>query len=91
MNTHSKDDGVLAAIVESFEEQILPRVSDLKNKVDQGEELDDMDIGFLERVFAETNEALPLLERHPEYQHLAANITNLYHEIMTKALENEKK
>ena len=52
MNTNSNDDGVLAAIVESFEEQILPRVSDLKNKVDQGEELDDMDIGFLERVFA---------------------------------------
>ena len=91
MEYESNDAGVISVIIERLEEQQLPRALDLKDKVDQGGLLDDMDIGFLERVFAETNEAMPLLERHPEYQLLAAKVTNLYHEVMTKALVNEKK
>lgn len=91
MNSESQDAGVIAAIVERLEEQRLPRALDLKAKVDQGGLLDDMDIGFLEHVFADTNKLKPLLERHPEYQDLAARMMNLYLEITTKALENEQK
>lgn len=87
----SKDAGVLAVIVARMEQQRLPRAIDLKAKVEQGSVLDDLDIEFLEQVFADCNELKPLLERHPEYQDLAARMMALYREITTKALANENK
>jgi hypothetical protein len=87
----TKDAGVLAVIVARMEQQRLPRAIDLKAKVEQGGVLDDLDIEFLEQVFADSNELKPLLERHPEYQDLAARMMALYREITTKALENENK
>ncbi|MBL8415587.1 MAG: hypothetical protein JNM42_14200, partial [Propionivibrio sp.] len=84
----TKDAGVLAVIVARMEQQRLPRAIDLKAKVDHGGVLDDLDIEFLEGVFADSNELKPLLVRHPEYQDLAARMMALYREITTKALEN---
>ena len=91
MNNESQDDGVIAVLVERMNEQRLPRALDLKVKVDQGALLDDRDIDFLERVFADCDEMKPLLERHPEYQDLAARMMSLYHAITAKALESEQK
>ena len=87
----TKDAGVLAVIVARMEQQRLPRAIDLKAKVNAGAVLDDLDIEFLEGVFADSNELKPLLERHPEYQDLAARMMALYRDITTKALENENK
>jgi len=87
----TKDAGVLAVIVARMEQQRLPRAIDLKAKVDQGGVLDDLDIEFLEQVFADSNELKPLLARHPEYQDLAARMMALYRDITTKALANENK
>ena len=87
----TKDAGVLAVIVARMEQQRLPRAIDLKAKVDQGGVLDDLDIEFLEQVFADSNELKPLLVRHPEYHDLAARMMALYREITTKALDNENK
>lgn len=87
----TKDAGVLAVIVTRMEQQRLPRAIDLKAKVEQGGVLDDLDIEFLEGVFADSSELKPLLARHPEYQDLAARMMALYREITTKALENENK
>jgi hypothetical protein len=87
----TKDAGVLAVIVARMEQQRLPRAIDLKAKVEQGGVLDDLDIEFLEGVFADSSELKPLLARHPEYQDLAARMMALYREITTKALANENK
>ena len=87
----TKDAGVLAVIVTRMEQQRLPRAIDLKAKVEQGGVLDDLDIEFLEGVFADSSELKPLLARHPEYQDLAARMMALYRENTTKALENENK
>ena len=86
----AKDAGLLAVIVERMQEQRLPRALDLKAKVDQGGFLEDLDIEFLDKVFADTSELKPLLARHPEYNDLAARKMGLYREITTKALENEQ-
>lgn len=86
----SMDEGVLAVIVERMEEQRYPRALELKEKVDRGETLDDFDIDFLERVFDDCTSLKPLLDRHPEYQDLAARMMNLYHAITTQALANEQ-
>ena len=89
MVNETDDAGVAAAIIERMETQRLPRALELKAKVDKGDVLDDFDIDFLDRVFADTNELRPLLARHPEYQELAARVINLYHDITAKALANE--
>jgi len=89
MENEAEDHGVLAVIIERIEEQDLPRALDLKDKLDQGGVLDDMDIGFLERVLTNVGELKPLLDRHPEHQALAARLMDLYHAITSQALKNE--
>jgi len=86
----SMDEGVLTVIVERMQEQRFPRALEVKAKVDAGETLDDFDIDFLEKVFEDCNSLKPLLDRHPEYQDIAARMMNLYHAITTKALANEQ-
>ena len=90
MTESSKDQEVIAALLERMKTQRLPRARDLKAKVDRGELLDEHDVGFLTQVIEDSHAARTLLARHPEYQELAANMINLYNEITTKALENEK-
>jgi hypothetical protein len=86
----SQDAGLIAVLMERFEKQRLPRALSLKEKVERGELLDDFDLSFLEEVFADANTIKPLLERHPDYQPLAARMLSLYKEITDKAMENEK-
>jgi ATP-dependent helicase/DNAse subunit B len=91
MTEKSEDAGVIAVLVQRFEGERLPRALDLKEKVDQGETLNDIDIAFLEQVLEDANKLGPLLERHDEYHKLVAQATSLYKEITDKALENEKR
>jgi hypothetical protein len=85
-----KEAGIIQALAERMEKQRLPMALALKAKVDQGGLLDDMDIAFLEEVFANTAKLKPLLDAHPEWQDLAARMLGLYGEITAKALENEQ-
>jgi len=90
MTETSIDAGVIAVLMQRFENERLPRAFDLKEKVDQGATLNDNDIAFLEQVFEDANNIGPLLDRHHEFQKLAAQAIGLYKEITDKALENEK-
>jgi hypothetical protein len=90
MTDTSKDAGVIQVLAERMEHQRLPRALDLKKKVEQGEILNDLDIQFLEEVFQDAKQIRPLIDRHPEWQELAAKLVHLYKEITQKALENEK-
>lgn len=90
MSQESDDRGLAAVVLERLEKERLPRAIDLKEKVDGGARLDDMDIAFLERVFADTEDLRPMVARHPEYQELAARLIGLYEHITAKALANEK-
>lgn len=90
MKQESDDLGMETVLLERLEKEGLPRAIDLKAKVDAGERLDDMDIAFLERVFARVKENRPFLAAHPQYGELAARLVDLYEQITSKALENEK-
>ena len=90
MNESDKETGVITALLQRLEQQRLPAILAMKNKVDRGERLEDQDIEFLKQIFADANKIKPMIDKHPEYQDLAVQLISLYNEITTKALENEK-
>jgi len=89
MVDESKDAGIIQVLAERLETQRLPRALSIKEKVDRGEPLIDLDIDFLGELFQDAQQIQPLLDRHPEWQSLAAQVIHLYKEITDKALENE--
>ena len=90
MNHQSDELGFATVLLERLERERLPRAIDLQAKVDAGGRLDDMDIAFLDRVFADLEDAKPILARFPDYHELAARVVDLYEHITARALENEK-
>jgi len=90
MNEPSEEDGVIMALIERFEKQRLPRLEAIREKVDRGELLSDVDIEFLDTVIHDSQQSKHLIDRHPEWQTFCANVVHLYETITEKALENEK-
>ena len=90
MTESMKDTGVTQALIERFETQRLPRALTLKAKVDRGELLSDMDLGFLKQVFDDAQHIHTFVHKHPEWQSLVARAIALYKEISDKALANEQ-
>ncbi len=90
MTEISKDTGIITVLLQRFEHERLPMALGLKEKVDQGETLNDFDIAFLEEIFEDAKRLKPLLERHHEYEGLVSQAIHLYMTITEKALENEK-
>jgi len=90
MEQSEKDAGTIAALMIRFKKTRLPRAERLLEKVNGGEKLSDGDISFLKRVYADTRLDQSLFKRHPEYHELIAAFMDLYTEIITKGLENEK-
>lgn len=90
MDQSEKDLGVITTLLERLEKERLPRALALREEVAGGAKLGDMDIEFLERVLGDAQLIKPYLERHPEYQPLAAKVLDLYREITELALKNEE-
>ena len=89
MNDPTADIGVIEVLLERLEKQRLPRLLAIKERVDAGTPLDDVDIEFLESSLKDGRKIIPLLDRHPEYQELSAKVMSLYKEIMDKAMQIE--
>ncbi|HYA19197.1 MAG TPA: hypothetical protein VEG25_00920 [Burkholderiales bacterium] len=85
----SKDIGVLAVLAKRMVEERLPKALELKERVDRGEVLNDLDIAFLERVFADAKDLGPIIDKDARARDVAGRMISLYKEIMNKALENE--
>ena len=93
MNIPDKDLGIASVLVKRFEEERLPGILSIKKKVEAGETLDDGEIVFLRRIIdeARADGLWLLLERHPEYQDLAASVFSTYRRIVEQDLENEQR
>jgi len=90
MSETPEDAGLVMVLLERLEKQRLPRALELKDKVDRGERLEDFELTLLEEMLRDANQIRPLVERHLEYQDLAARVLHLYSEITQRALANEK-
>lgn len=90
MQNPAQDAGLIAVLMERFEKQRLPRILAIKEKLDRGGLLDDIDLALLREVLADSIKVKPLIDRHPEYQELAARMVRLYKEITAKAIENDE-
>ncbi len=86
----SKDTALIQVLAQRLVKQRLPRALSLKKRVDSGERLSGLDIQFLEDVFNDAQQIQPLVDRHPEWQNLAARLIQLYKEITDRALTNER-
>ena len=91
MDQKEKDKGLIMVLLERFNKQRLPRALALKEKVDSGELLDDYDHKYIKELQKDSSEVMLIIERNPEYKDLAANIINLYKQIIEKDIENQKK
>lgn len=91
MNDSSNDAGLIQVLVERLEKQRLPRALAIKQSVDRGEPLGDMDLDFLQEVLRDAGQIAPLVQAYPEWQDLAGRMMQLYKSITEKALENEKR
>ncbi len=89
MNRSDYDLGVITVLLERLEKQRLPRVLAIKQKVDNGDCLDDVDIEFFKAAFADAQNILPQVHQHPEYQELVGKIVQLYHDVIEKATDNQ--
>ena len=83
------DAGLIVVLLERLRTQRLPRLQDIKLKVDRGERLDTFDISFLTDVFADATDLQSRWEHHPELNEIIGKMTHLYHEITERALHNE--
>ena len=90
MKESTMDAGLIEVILERLEKQRLPRLLEIKEKVEGGHSLDDFDVDFLEMSMEDARSFIPIIDRHPEYQSLAAKVMDLYKTISEKALEIEK-
>ena len=90
MDQKEKDKGMIMVLLERFNKQRLPRALALKKKVDSGELLDDYDQKYIKELQKDSSEVMLIIERNPDYKDLAANIINLYKEIIEKDTENQK-
>ena len=86
----SKDMGVIVALAQRMTEERLPKALALKERVDKGAVLNEVDLNFLEQVVEDANKILPLMQKNPKVLDIAGRMLELYKEITTKALENEK-
>ena len=86
----SKKAGVTAVLAKRMIEQRLPKALAMKEKVERGELLNDFDLKLLETVVTESRTLGDVIEKDPLARDVAARMLQLYNEITTRALENER-
>ena len=90
MDKKTEDTGVILVLLESFEKQRLPRIIEIKLKLDYGDIINEFELEYLSEALHDARMLLPYLDRHPEYQPLVAKIIHYYKLVVDEALANER-
>ena len=86
----SKELGVIAVLAKRMVEERLPKALALKERIDRGECLNELDLDFLEQVVKDANQVMPMVKDDPRVMQIGARMLQLYKEITEKALANEQ-
>jgi hypothetical protein len=85
------DDATIQVLLERLVKFRLPRALDIKKRIDAGERLTDSELRFLKSALEDAHQSAKFVVRHPEVHALGAQIAQLYDDIVSKAMENEKR
>lgn len=91
MSQETDDIGLIETMLKRLNDFRIPSLLEMKGRVDSGELLTAYDMETLERVLQDNRAIQPVVHRHPEVQLVYAKATDLYHDITSKGLENERK
>lgn len=86
-----KELGIEMALLDRFTEQRLPRILKMLDEVESGKLLQDSELQFLEEVLETCRQLGGFVQQYPHYGEIYNQAIGLYHEVTTKALENERK
>lgn len=90
MTVQINDTGIIQVILIRLEKQRLPRMSEIKRRLDQGNRLNEFELEYLSEAIHDARALLPLMEKHPEYEPLLSRVCHYYKIITDEALGNEK-
>ncbi len=83
------EEGTIAAQLEGARRGI-PNLLAVKERIDGGDTLSDLEIADLEDIFERARHMIHVYDEHPEVQDLVAKVISLYLHITTRAVENEE-
>lgn len=83
-------DGVGLAVLARFERQRLPRLLNIKKRLDQGEKLTAADIAYLTRVMSDSQYIGRIVTERPVLAHAFQRAVQIYKDIAEQAAENER-
>lgn len=86
-----KQQALQYVLMERTIKQRLPRVVEMKEKVDAGHLLNEMEINYLEQIISDINKNQHLAAENEELQKIVAQIIHLYSQVVAKAFENESR
>ena len=90
-HTDEKDLGVAIALLERFSEQRFPVILKMLEEVQAGALLNEGEVEFLEEVLQTCQQLSGIVQHLPDYLDVYNRAIEVYHEVTTLALENEKK
>ena len=86
----SKNDALIYVVIDRFFNQRLPRILSIREKVRNGEMLEEIDISFLKMVMQDNRKNQHLLKNDEQLQLFFSKIVGIYKEIINLSLKNEK-
>jgi hypothetical protein len=85
----TQDAGTVQALLDRLVKVLLPQTLEIKERIDAGQRLSDVDLGFLKRMLEEIQQGQSVIARHPELYALESRLVTLYEDVVRKAVENE--
>jgi len=91
MDIKTRHLGILQSLMQEFEQHRLPRLLRLKDKVDSGEAINEVDFEFLCKEIKDACMTKHLTVNYPELEEFCLQVGHLFKELCDEAVENERK
>ena len=86
----NNEEETLAVMLKNFSDHNFKRLLGIKESVDSGNVLSELELQFLEGMYERAKRARTLVGKHDDYQQLFSKAVDIYTAVVNKAMENEK-